>query len=190
MAKTAIDQIEDPAEKLDQWRKASADYGKYFAIQTEDTDAVTEAKAEIALFGADLGNVLSKAGLVYDAQSLYGTSLAGMEEVLRGVPDRKDLRRKLVDILFGLGRYDDALAHLRFLCQIPRNRDELRKLFDRYGLDERLAAANAAPEAEPTVSLRCCDPAATRSTTTSCLSSWAMISGCFWGIQSCWRSSE
>jgi tetratricopeptide (TPR) repeat protein len=52
-----------------------------------------------------------------------------LEEVLRRQPDRDEVRRRLVDVAMGLGRFADARAHLDVLLQTTPDQPEL--LFQR-----------------------------------------------------------
>ena len=134
--KDQIEKYDDPKEKLEQCRKASDAYGRYLTLQPEDTDAMVEQ----AVMAADLGKTLADAGMLYDARALYGMGIGLMEAVLRRTPERKDVRRSMVEMLFGLEQYSSAIEHIRLLCETPKDREGLQRLFDRYSLNDRLAA--------------------------------------------------
>ncbi|MCX7424752.1 MAG: tetratricopeptide repeat protein [Planctomycetia bacterium] len=73
----------------------------------------------------------------YKASDAYDKYLM---PVLREAPERKDVRRRMVEMLFGLEQYSSAIEHIRLLCETPKDREGLQRLFDRYSLNDRLEA--------------------------------------------------
>lgn len=140
VVRASIEQTDDPQEQLDQWHKAADNYEKYIRFQSGDDADLTDVMAEDALLAADVADALAGDNSLREARVLYGRALTRMEEVLRRAPERRDLRRKQIDLLFGLRQYGETLDHLRFLCVEPKTRADLRTFFDRYSLDERLAS--------------------------------------------------
>ena len=82
------------------FERALRSYQLYLQMVPGDVDA----RAEFGLMLADCG--LAKMAAIQ------------LEAVLRIVPERLDLRRRLVDLDIALQRYNDAREHLRFLLAV------------------------------------------------------------------------
>ena len=129
---------EDFDVKLEQVRKASSEYQKYLRSAPDNRDVM----AEYGLMLVDEAEEFAEAKRVYDAVALYREGLLCLEKVLREEPDRRKLRRSLVDSLSALGKANDAIKHIAMLATIPKNAEQLRELFDRYDLWQRAAVGS------------------------------------------------
>ncbi|MBN2021152.1 MAG: tetratricopeptide repeat protein [Pirellulales bacterium] len=144
-ARERITAEDTPAEQIAQLQAAWQNYDRYTSLMPDDLDA----QGETALMLADFGKTLYQAGMTKDAATMFGQGLKRLEAVLRDDPDRKNLRRRLVEILFSLRRWSDTLSHAKFLCQQPDGVEALKKFFDREGLWDRLDEARGAPSGSP-----------------------------------------
>ena len=132
----AIEETE-PIRRFNIIREALDSYRLYLQANPEDVDI----QVEEATFLVTQGEWTLENGEPADAYALFGLSSKILEHALRQAENRKDIRKKFVDILFNLGDYTTAKQHLRFLCDFPEDQQALQKLFDRYDLWERAVAA-------------------------------------------------
>jgi tetratricopeptide (TPR) repeat protein len=127
-----LDQEEDLERKLQNFGKVIDGYSKYSSLKSDDTDVL----AERAMLLYEMGNELVEGNYIHDARVMYGQSIGLLEKSLRLDSSNKELRRKAVDVLFSLRQHRDALSHIRLLIDVPKNREDLRDLFDKYDLWE------------------------------------------------------
>lgn len=133
-AKEQIDQFDDPKDRMDQFLVATKAYDNYFSLAPDDLDAL----AENAIMFADFGTSLAEQRLHNEAVVFLARAMGKFENVLRQSPDRPELRRRLIKLLFETGQFSSVVDHCKFLCVMPKDVDALRKLFDKYNLWERL----------------------------------------------------
>ena len=134
LEKKQLEQTDEPEEKLRQFHKVETGYQKYLNLVPDDVQVMSEE----ALLLYEVGNFLREKKYVHDARKLYGQSIGILEKALRFVPQDKTLRRQAVDLLFSLQQYRDVISHLRYLGEVPKDRDALQKWFDRYELWETI----------------------------------------------------
>jgi tetratricopeptide (TPR) repeat protein len=96
-----------------QFGPALRDYQLYLQLAPKDV----EAHAEFGMLLADRGQ--------------YPVAVMQLEAALRNVPNRDELRRKLVELDIALKRYSDAREHLRFLLDAFRSDG---KLWEQLGI--------------------------------------------------------
>ncbi len=114
---TALKSRAAAARKEGDLRKAVQALSQYIKFRPNDIDAL-----------ADLGNVLNQLSTDRGTQT---RAFLTWEEVLRRDPERKDrnvIRRQIVDVAMRIGRWSDALLHLKLLRQRDSSNAELASL--------------------------------------------------------------
>ncbi|MBN2218265.1 MAG: tetratricopeptide repeat protein [Pirellulales bacterium] len=139
----AADKTEDLDEKLELLLKAAANYQRYEGAARIDARQKNDVVAENGLMLVDAAQTYSEAGRDNDATLLYGKAWGCLEKVLREEPQRKQLRRTLIQSLYELGQGAKALDHMAWFAALPPDADALRSLFDRYDLWQRAAATSS-----------------------------------------------
>src|SRR5262249_35765067 len=116
----------EEAESEERYEEAAKLLNHYLGYVPEDTDALARYGFALDKLSAPPANVLATRAMRLRAMLVF-------EQVVRLQPQNHDVRRRLVSIEMedAVGRYKDAIPHLKTLLEHSPKNAELEELFGR-----------------------------------------------------------